>query len=76
MTLLDTPIGLAVAALAATFALDAAMILFGWLQETYEHPGGGFLPFIFGSVVGIVPWLIIGFFVIAPTSSGSVPTSA
>lgn len=55
-----------VAALAAIFAANAAMIFFGWLQEDYEQPGGGFLPFIFGSVVGLVPWLIIAFFVVAP----------
>jgi hypothetical protein len=60
-----------VAALAAIFAVNAAMILFGWLQEVYEQPGGGFLPFIFGSMTGIVPWLIIAFFVIAPGSTSS-----
>ena len=54
-----------VAALAAIFAVNAAMIFFGWLQEVYEQPGGGFLPFIFGSMIGIVPWLIVAFFVIA-----------
>ena len=32
-----------VGALAAIFAVNAAMILFGWLQEVYEQPGGGFL---------------------------------
>jgi hypothetical protein len=58
-------------ALAAIFAVNAAMILFGWLQETYERPGGGFLPFIFGSMTGIVPWLIIAFFVVAPGSTSS-----
>lgn len=55
-----------VAALTAIFAANAAMILFGWLQENYEQPGGGFLPFVFGSMIGIVPWVIIAFFVIAP----------
>ena len=60
-----------VAALAAIFAVNAAMIFFGWLQEVYEQPGGGFLPFIFGSMTGIVPWLIIAFFVIAPGSTSS-----
>jgi hypothetical protein len=60
-----------VGALAAIFGVNAAMILFGWLQETHETPGGGFLPFIFGSMVGIVPWLIIAFFVIAPGSTSS-----
>ncbi len=65
-----------VGALAAIFGVNAAMILFGWLQEVYERPGGGFLPFIFGSVAGIVPWLIIAFFVVAPgsTSSAEPPT--
>jgi hypothetical protein len=55
-----------VAALAAIFAVNAAMIFFGWVQETYEQPGGGWLAFNFGCIVGIVPWLIIAFFVVAP----------
>jgi hypothetical protein len=58
-----------VGALAAIFAVNAAMILFGWLQEVYEQPGGGFLPFIFGSMTGIVPWLIIAFWVVSPGSA-------
>jgi hypothetical protein len=63
-----------IAALAALFAVNAAMILFGWLQEVYERPGGGFLPFIFGSMTGIVPWLIIAFWVVSPGSaSGAEP---
>lgn len=64
-----------VAALAAIFAVNAAMIFFGWLQEDFEEPGsGGWLPFIFGCIVGIVPWLIIAFFVAAPGStSGAEP---
>lgn len=42
------------------FTANAAMIFFGALQEKYEQPGsGGFLPFIFGSLVGIVPWILI-----------------
>jgi hypothetical protein len=65
-----------VGALAAIFAVNAAMILFGWLQEVYEQPGGGFLPFIFGSMTGIVPWLIIAFFVIAPGSTSSAEPPA
>lgn len=49
-----------VGALMAVFAVNAAMILFGALQEKYEQPGsGGLLPFIFGSMVGLVPWLVI-----------------
>ena len=45
-----------IGALFAVFAVNAAMILFGALQEKYEQPGTGrMLPFIFGSMVGIVP---------------------
>ena len=65
-----------VAALAAIFAVNAAMIFFGWLQEVYEKPGGGFLPFIFGSVVGLVPWLIIAFFVVDPGSTSDAEPPA
>ena len=58
-----------VAALMAIFGVNASMILFGWLQEKYEQPGGGMLPFIFGCMSGIVPWLIIVVWVLAPGSS-------
>ena len=58
-----------VAALMAIFGVNASMILFGWLQEKYEQPGGGMLPFIFGCMTGIVPWLIIVVWVLAPGSS-------
>lgn len=55
------------AALAAIFAVNAAMILFGWLQERYEFPGSGrWLPFVFGSMAGSVPWIIIVFYFFAP----------
>ncbi|MDC3377085.1 heliorhodopsin HeR, partial [Candidatus Nanopelagicales bacterium] len=47
------------AALMALFGVNASMILFGWLQEKYEQPGGGMLPFIFGCVAGVVPWIVI-----------------
>jgi len=64
------------AALAGLFAVNASMILFGWLQERYATPGDGdLLPFIFGSMVGIVPWLIIAINLIGPgnTSDVTVP---
>jgi Heliorhodopsin len=65
-----------VAALTAIFAVNAAMIFFGWLQENYEQPGGGWLPFVFGCMVGIVPWLIIAFFVVAPGSTSAAEPPA
>ena len=58
-----------VAALMAIFGVNASMILFGWLQEKYEQPGGGMLPFIFGCMAGIVPWLIIVLWTFAPGSA-------
>lgn len=59
-----------VIALLGIIGCNVSMILFGWLQEKYERPGsGGWLPFIFGCIAGIVPWLIVVFFVIAPGST-------
>jgi hypothetical protein len=56
-------------ALFAIFAVNAAMILFGALQEKYEKPGTKkMLPFIFGSMVGIVPWFTVFLMVIQPGS--------
>ncbi len=64
-----------VAALTGLFGVNAAMILFGWLQEKYHQPGdGGWVPFVFGCIAGVVPWLAIVFYVIAPGStSGAEP---
>ena len=59
-----------IAALFSIFAANAAMIMFGALQEKYETPGNGkFLPFIFGSMVGAVPWVVILIYFIAPGSN-------
>ena len=62
-----------VAAIIAIFAVNASMILFGWLQEKYTNPGDGqWLPFIFGCIAGAIPWLIIIFNVIEPKASPRV----
>ena len=64
------------AALFSIFAVNASMILFGALQEKYEKPGNKkFLPFIFGSMTGIVPWIIILIYTLQPgsTSAAEVP---
>jgi hypothetical protein len=48
------------AALLAIFGVNVSMILFGWLQEKYTTPGDGqWLPFIFGCIAGIIPWIIV-----------------
>ena len=65
-----------VSGLFAIFAVNASMILFGALQEKYETPGNKkFLPFIFGSMTGIVPWIIIMIYTIQPgsTNEAQVP---
>lgn len=60
------------AALAGIFAVNASMIFFGALQEKYESPGNGQgLPFIFGSMTGIVPWLIIFLYTLQPGSESA-----
>jgi hypothetical protein len=56
-----------IGAIVAIFGVNASMIFFGWLQEKYETPGsGGMLPFIFGCMAGIVPWIVVVIFLIAP----------
>ena len=59
-------------ALVGIFAVNASMIFFGALQEKYEEPGNGRgLPFIMGSMTGIVPWLIIIVYTIQPGSESA-----
>jgi len=59
-----------VTALLAIFGVNASMILFGWLQEKYEQPkNGGWVPFIFGCIAGLVPWLAIAIYVVAPNAT-------
>lgn len=61
-----------IAALLALFGVNASMILFGWLQERYEEPGGGgWLPFGFGCVAGVVPWLAIACYLLSLGSSSA-----
>lgn len=52
------------AALVALFTVNAAMILFGLLQERDHQPGGSLIPFWFGAGVGLVPWLVIATYLI------------
>jgi hypothetical protein len=42
-------------------AANVAMILFGWLMERHNTPGGDdvdWLPFVFGCIAGIAPWIV------------------
>ena len=63
-----------IAALLAIFGVNAAMILFGLLQEKYEQPGKpSWLPFWFGSFAGIIPWVAVVIYVWAPGLHVSPP---
>ena len=62
-----------VAALGAIFAANAAMVLFGLVQERYERPGGSLLPFWLGSAVGAAPWVVIGIYLVSPGSAAEPP---
>ena len=64
-----------VVALLALAGCNISMILFGWLQEKYEEPGkGGMLPFWFGCIAGVVPWLAMFFLLIGPGSDAEPPS--
>ena len=63
-----------IAALLAIFGINACMILFGLLMEKYETPGKpSWLPFLFGSFGGIIPWIGIVIYVWAPGLNVSPP---
>jgi hypothetical protein len=63
-----------IAALLAIFGVNASMILFGGLQEKYEKPGQpNLIPFWYGCFAGIIPWIAIVIYVIAPGLSVSPP---
>ena len=63
-----------VAALGGIFGVNAAMILFGLVQEHYEEPGSKrWMPYWFGVLTGAVPWILIGIYLWSPTSAGEPP---
>jgi len=64
-----------VAALIAIFGVNASMILFGLLMEHYEQPGTpDWLSYLFGCLMGAVPWLAIGIYIWSPGSAAEPPT--
>lgn len=66
-----------ISAIISIFGVNASMILFGWLQEKYENPGsGGWLPFIFGCIAGIVPWVALMFYVLSIGGVGETSAPA
>lgn len=66
-----------VAALIAIFGVNGAMILFGLAMEEANEPGRPvtWRPFVYGSIVGAVPWLAIGLQLgYSEAETGDVPT--
>ncbi len=53
------------AAVIGLFAANSAMILFGLLQEKDHEPGGDMTAFWFGTLIGLVPWLVIGVYLLS-----------
>lgn len=64
-----------IAALLALAGVNAAMILFGLLQEKYETPGEdvSWLPYWFGVLAGAIPWIAIAIYLISPGISAEPP---
>ncbi|MDH4139379.1 MAG: heliorhodopsin HeR [Coriobacteriia bacterium] len=63
-----------IAALIAIFFVNMSMILFGLLMEHYEEPGRpNWMPYLFGCLTGIVPWVAIGIYVWSPGSAAEPP---
>jgi hypothetical protein len=63
-----------VGALVGIFGVNASMILFGLLMEHYEEPGtASWLPYWFGVIAGIFPWLVIALYLWSPTTDSSPP---
>jgi hypothetical protein len=63
-----------IAAIIGIFGANASMLLFGLLMEHYEEPGNpNWMPFIFGCLTGIVPWLALGVYLWSPGSAAEPP---
>jgi len=63
-----------IAAIIAIFGANASMLLFGLLMEHYEEPGKpNWMPFIFGCLTGIVPWLALGVYLWSPGAAAEPP---
>jgi hypothetical protein len=61
-----------IAALVLIFALNASMILFGWMMELHNQTTDkvNWTAFIFGCIVGIVPWIAVGIYFVGSVTSG------
>ena len=62
-------------ALVTLFALNATMILFGWVMEVRNEGRASidWLPFWFGVFAGAVPWVVIGIYLFGAGGDGGSP---
>lgn len=64
-----------IAALIGLFAANTAMILFGWQMELLNRHTDRvrWEPFIFGSIIGLAPWIAIGAYFFGSIGQGEGP---
>jgi hypothetical protein len=64
-----------VAALLLVVAANAAMILFGWAMERHHATTGrtDWTSYVFGCVIGAVPWVAVGIYLFGAGGEGSGP---
>ena len=64
-----------IASLIPIFALNAAMILFGWMMELHNQSTErtDWTSFAFGCMVGIVPWVMIAIYLFGAGGDGGGP---
>ncbi len=58
-----------IATIICLFGVNAMMILFGWMMEVHNQTTSktDWTAFIFGSIAGIIPWIVIGIYLFGPT---------
>lgn len=64
-----------IAALLLLFFVNAGMILFGWVMEAHNQTTKktNWISYIFGTILGIVPWVIVAMYLIGATEPGARP---
>lgn len=65
-----------IAALIAIVGANAAMILFGWDMELLNDQQDkeiDWKPFIFGSIIGLIPWVVLGIYFVGSIEGNEVP---
>lgn len=66
-----------IAALVAIVGGNAGMILFGWDMEMLNDPDSekiNWKPFIFGSIVGLIPWITLAIYFAGTVEGNEVPS--